>query len=178
MVAEEDAGVAAILAREGVDSLEGLLEKHRQGIWQTAYRFLQDADDALDVTQEVLLKLHQSLSRLRPDTRLAAWLTRVTANASLNFARQDRTRRRHQQAAAGLSPLTVPPAAAGGLGRALAGAIQTLPRGQRAVVTLRLLEGRTFPEIAEAFGVAESTAKVQFARGVRRLREDLKDWME
>jgi len=52
-------------------------------------------------------------------------------------------------------------------------ALAALPRGQRAAVTLRLLEEKTFREIAETFGVTEGTIKVQFARGLRRLRREM-----
>jgi RNA polymerase sigma-70 factor (ECF subfamily) len=168
---------AAILAREGVESTAMLLEKHRGRIWRTAFRFLRNPEDALDVTQEVLLKLHQNLASLGADISLAAWLTRVTANASLNFTRQERTRRRYHLAVAGQSPVQVEAGPVVGLGPALAGAIAALPRGQRAVVTLRLLEERTFREIAQAFDVSESTVKIQFARALRRLRSELQEWM-
>jgi RNA polymerase sigma-70 factor (ECF subfamily) len=166
----------AILRREGVGHRDELLQKYQGFVWKIAYRFLRDAEDALDVTQDVLLRLHTHLESLEPETRLGAWLTRVTTNAALNFARSRNTRRRHHEKAAAEAPRAVAAEESGGFAAAVASALETLPRGQRAVVTLRLLEERTFREMAEIFGVAEGTVKVQFARGLRRLREELAGW--
>jgi RNA polymerase sigma-70 factor (ECF subfamily) len=165
----------ALLRREEVDCLDSLLEKYRGHVWRLAYRFVQDADEAQDVTQDVLLTLCREAARLEPETRLAAWLTRVTSNAALNAGRGRATRRRYHQAAAaeprrrGLDP------EAGLVGMKLRRALAALPRGQRAAVTLRLLEEKTFREIAETFGVTEGTVKVQFARGLRRLRLEMEE---
>ncbi len=166
----------AILQSEGVTGVDGLVEKYRDLVWGIAYRTLRDRDDALDVTQDVLIRLHRNLSRLAPDTRLAAWLTRVTTNAALNHVRDRKTRQRRQQEAAAERPVSVAGPGTGGLAGAIAAGIEQLPRQQRAVVTLRLLDGRKFRDIASVFGVSEGTVKVQFARAMRRLREQLADW--
>lgn len=166
----------AVLEEEGVGSLEQLIEKHRHRVWRIAYRFLGNEEDALDVTQDVLLRLCRHFSRLRPGTRVQAWLYRVTANAALNASRNRVTReRRLRDAAAPLQAVSASPGTPG-LAGDIARAIRILPGGQRGVVVLRLLDGRTFREIAEIFGVTEGTVKVQFARGLRRLRENLKEW--
>jgi RNA polymerase sigma-70 factor (ECF subfamily) len=173
----------AILRSEGVKDADELLGKYREYVWRLAYRFLRNADDAADVTQDVLIRLHTHLGKLEPDTRLSAWLTRVTANTALNFSRgRLRRQRYHEKARSAGQPLlqavgvSEPGVQTSGLARALAKALGELPRGQRAVVTLRLLEERTFREIAETFGVREGTVKVQFARGLHRLREALAEW--
>ena len=54
----------AILHREGVGDRDELLEKYQGFVWKIAYRFLRNTEDALDVTQEVLLRLHTHLERL------------------------------------------------------------------------------------------------------------------
>jgi len=163
----------ALLAREEVDCLDSLLEKYRGHVWRLAFRFVQDADEAQDVTQDVLLILSRQAARLRPETRLAAWLTRVTSNAALNAGRRRRTRRRYHLAAAEEPQRRSSNPEEGLVGMGLRRALAALPRGQRAAVTLRLLEEKTFREIAETFGVTEGTIKVQFARGLRRLRREL-----
>ena len=165
-----------ILQHEGVASVDELVAKYRDLVWGLAYRMLRDRDDALDVTQDVLIRLHKNLSGLAPGTRVAAWLTRVTTNAALNHARDQKTRRHRQQEAAAEQPLSVVSPSTGGLAGAIASGIEQLPRQQRAVVTLRLLEGRKFVDIAAVFGVTEGTVKVQFARAMRRLRAQLADW--
>jgi RNA polymerase sigma-70 factor (ECF subfamily) len=153
-----------------------VLRAQRPFVWRVAYHFLRNKDDAQDVTQDVLLALHERLPSLPPDTNLNAWLYRVTANRAVNFDR-DRARRDHRhEEAARLRPAAADPPPPGGLAGALAEAIRQLPPQQRGVVTLRLMEDRPFAEIAEAFGVTQGTVKVQFARGMKRLRDRLSAW--
>ncbi len=162
-----------LLRREQVDCLDSLLEKYRGQVWRLAFRFVQDADEAQDVTQDVLLTLYRQAERLRPGTLLSAWLTRVTSNTALNAGRRRTTRRRYHLAAAAEPRLRSATPEAGLVGAGLRQALNALPRGQRAAVTLRLLEEKTFREIAETFGITEGTVKVQFARGLRRLRREM-----
>lgn len=153
-----------------------VLRAQRPFVWRVAYHFLRNRDDAQDITQDVLLALHENLPSLPPGTNLSAWLYRVTANRAVNFDR-DRARREHRHDEAARSrPTSVGPSLPGGLAGALAEAIRELPPQQRGVVTLRLIEDRPFTEIAEVFGVTQGTVKVQFARGMKRLRERLSGW--
>ncbi len=151
------------------------LEQHGGFVWRVAYRFLRNAQDASDVAQEVLLRLHRERSVPAGDG-LGAWLYRVTANTALNFRRdRARMRRRHDEAAS-VAAVRVEATETAGLARDITRAIGGLPKQQRAIVTLKLMEELTFREIAAIFGVAEGTVKVQFARGMRRLRECLEEW--
>ena len=54
-------------------------------------------------------------------------------------------------------------------------ALNALPDGYRLTITLRLIEGKEFAEIAEMMGIKESTVRSQYARGLEKLRvESLK----
>ena len=155
---------------------DDVLRQRQHFIWRVAYRFLRNRDDALDVTQEVLLRLHRALPSLPSGVNLEAWLYRVTANLSVNTARDSARRRGRHEEAARLKPVSVDPPADSAFGEAVGAAIRGLPAQQRGVVALRLVEQRTFREIAEIFGVTEGTVKVQFTRGMKRLRERLEEW--
>jgi RNA polymerase sigma factor (sigma-70 family) len=61
------------------------------------------------------------------------------------------------------------------LGRALAGAIQTLPSRFRAVFILRHICQLTFPEIGQRLKIPEATAKTYCYRACIQLRSRLKD---
>ncbi len=59
------------------------------------------------------------------------------------------------------------------LGIAIGEAIRGLPEGQRQVVVMKLLEGRSFREIAAHVGVSEAACKMRFSRGLEALRAEL-----
>ena len=56
-----------------------LTERYRQMVVQVAYRALGNADDALDVAQEVLLYALLQLAQVRDRRRFSAWLRRSLA---------------------------------------------------------------------------------------------------
>src|SRR3954469_11717459 len=57
-----------------------------------AEAFTGDADDADDVTQDVLILLHRRLPQFEGKSRFSTWLYRITRNVALD--RQRRTSRR------------------------------------------------------------------------------------
>jgi RNA polymerase sigma-70 factor, ECF subfamily len=59
------------------------------------------------------------------------------------------------------------------LAEALKRALASLPQTQRQVVVLRLLEGRSFSEIAKRTGATEAAAKMRFSRSLAAIRERL-----
>lgn len=60
-----------------------------------------------------------------------------------------------------------------GAARAIGRAILELPERQRRVVTMKLLEGSSFAEIAAQLGATEAACKMRFARGLEALRDRL-----
>jgi DNA-directed RNA polymerase specialized sigma24 family protein len=54
---------------------------------------------------------------------------------------------------------------------ALRAALTALPATQREVVVLRLVEGRSFAEIAERLGATEAACKMRFLRGLASVRD-------
>jgi RNA polymerase sigma-70 factor (ECF subfamily) len=59
------------------------------------------------------------------------------------------------------------------LARALAEGITALPRGQRDVVVLKLVEGLRFAEIAPRLGISEEACRARLSRALRTLRAHL-----
>lgn len=57
--------------------------------------------------------------------------------------------------------------------RAIARSIARLPRDQREVVVMKLIEGRPFAEIGLHLGVTEAACKMRFSRAIAALRSDL-----
>jgi RNA polymerase sigma factor (sigma-70 family) len=55
------------------------------------------------------------------------------------------------------------------VGRAVAGALSRLSSEQRDAVTLRVIEGRSYAEVARAIGCSELAARARVSRGLSRL---------
>jgi RNA polymerase sigma-70 factor, ECF subfamily len=156
--------------------VEGLAEqafrRHHAQIYRYLRRRTGDPDRAEDLAQEVFADAAAALSRgdWEPESMIA-WLYTI---ARRRFADEAR-RRRHSDGVPLDDVLDELPAPDYGpdLARALREAISRLAPSQRQVVSMKLLRGTTFCEIASAIGVSEPAAKMRFKRALTVLRADL-----
>ncbi len=147
---------------------EAELEAMRSRIYRWAYRILRNHDDALDATQNVLLRaLAAGPAGLAGIERPLAWLRRVTVRHCIDLLRARRP------AAGGLDGLAgaADSAESSERGRRIAAALGALTPHQRAVLTAKTYDRETFEEIAASLGMATSTAKTHYLRALRRLRD-------
>ncbi len=167
-------------ARQGDrGALESLLRACRDTIYRWALVQTADAEDAEDVTQEVLIRLYGSLHRYAGRSRFTTWLYRVTRNEAANLGR--RIGRRLRLAAAVQAGSAEPVEPGDPLDRIHAGQVaalaerllRALPRRQREVFHLADVEGCTAEEISERLGLSPVTARVHLMHARRALRSQL-----
>lgn len=65
-------------------SLEVLLKRYQDYVYNISLRLFVDADDALDATQEVLIKVVTSLKTFGGRSKFSTWLYRIAVNHFLN----------------------------------------------------------------------------------------------
>lgn len=130
-----------------------------------------DRAEAEDVTQEAMLRLWKIAPEWRQgEAKVSTWLYRVTSNLCTDRLRK----RRHVDIDAIPEPADDAPGVAAGMMQAsradaLQAALAQLPERQRIAVTLRHLEGRTNPEIAEVLEISVEAVESLTARGKRAL---------
>jgi RNA polymerase sigma factor (sigma-70 family) len=71
-------------------SLEALLARHRNFIYNIALKMVGDVNGAEDITQEVLIKVITKLSQFRRESSFRTWLYRITFNHFLEMKRYGR----------------------------------------------------------------------------------------
>jgi RNA polymerase sigma-70 factor (ECF subfamily) len=118
-----------------------------------------DVASAEDVVQEAFARTIARWRRIRSYDRPGAWVRRVT----IRLAVRDRTRRlRELSSLLDAEPAVVDPEPPD---PELLGALQALPRNQRAALVLFYFEGLPTEAIATELGVAPSTARSLLHRG-------------
>src|SRR5580765_8937399 len=71
------------------DSFEELVRRYQRPIVGYVFRLIGDYDSALDVTQEVFIKVYNSLDRYRSDYKFSTWLYRIAHNAAVDHLRRN-----------------------------------------------------------------------------------------
>ena len=162
-----------------------LVANHQRMVYGLAFNLLDDRDEALDLSQEVFLRVFRTLSRFRGQSVLRTWIYRIVVNQVRN--RQRWWRRRHRSDQVSLDDHM---AKVGELestrevlpDRLLASketaaliwqALERLPFDQRTVLILREIEGLRYEEIAFSLGIAVGTVKSRLTRARQALRADL-----
>jgi hypothetical protein len=65
-----------------------LSDSYGAKIYQLAFRYLRNREDAEEVAQDVLLKVHQKIEAFRGDAALSSWIYRITFNAAMSRLRE------------------------------------------------------------------------------------------
>ena len=165
-----------------------LVTDYQRMVYQLARHLLGDAQEAMDLSQEVFLRVFRTLPQFRGQSSLRTWIYRIVLNQASNRQRWWRRRFRSHQV-----PLDEHVENHGELpeSRSFAmpdrvlqqnetaarvwAALAELPFDQRAAVVLREIDGLSYEEIAESLGIAVGTVKSRLARARLNLRGALRD---
>lgn len=180
VVRDLDALVAR--ARTGErDGADALLREIRPLVYRWAWVKTADADDADDVTQMVLLRVHARITDFEGRSSFTSWLYRITANAAGEMHRRKGVMRRLADRVRAL--VRSDPAAADPLERIeskrirdfVSRIIETLPERQRAAFDLVDLQGFTPAEAARMLESNATTLRVHLLRARRAIRSRMLD---
>jgi RNA polymerase sigma-70 factor (ECF subfamily) len=163
-----------------------LVSEHQRMVVQLATNLLGDRDEALDLSQEVFLRVFRTIQRFRGQSSLRTWIYRIAVNQARNRHRFWRRRHRNDQVSldAHIALHGEFPSVLGlrpdrlfeqkELGARLQEALDRLPFDQRTVIVLREIDGLSYDDIAYSLGVAIGTVKSRLTRARQALREDLR----
>jgi RNA polymerase sigma-70 factor (ECF subfamily) len=183
-----DGREAALVARCAAGdeaACEALVAEHQRMVFGLALHLLGDRDEALDLSQEVFLRVFRTLSGFRAQSTLRTWIYRIVINQARNRQRWWRRRHRSEQVSldehllkAGDLESTgdLPPdrlLASKETAARIWTALDRLPFDQRTALILREVDGLRYEEIAFSLGVAVGTVKSRLTRARQALRADL-----
>src|SRR6185436_13023935 len=70
------------------DGFEELVRRYQRPIISYVFRMLGDHESALDVTQEVFIKVYNSLDKYSAEYKFSTWLYRIAHNAAVDHLRR------------------------------------------------------------------------------------------
>ena len=173
-------------------ALGDLAEAYSGKIYQLAFRYLRNKEDAEEVTQDVLMKVCRKIGRFRGDAALSSWIYRITFNTAMSRLRTaahqraqaealalqnaEGEERAHPVEVADWSRMADEEIFRAELRRRVMRAILALPVIYRAPVVLRDLQGLSTEEASARLRVKDQTLKSRLHRGRLMLRRQLADF--
>lgn len=155
-----------------------LYHQYAAAMLNTAFRIVNDEEEAKDVLQEAFLKVFRKIDTFSYRSTIGAWIKRIVINTAINHSKK-----RGLTMVDGLDEIeNVAEAPAGPASdlldldvRTARSALRLLPDGYRTVLTLYLVEGYDHKEIAEILDIKVSTSLSQYNRGKKKLREIIQE---
>ncbi len=178
-VADSELIATAVLGRE--ESFEELVRRYQRPITGYVYRMLGNYDAALDVTQEIFIKVYNSLSRYCPDYKFSTWLYRIAHNAAIDHMRRNSTHLQSletenqdgtyqiQLESKRLSPEQERERSE--WRTEIENVVNKLPNGYRELILLRHSQDMSYDEIAEITNLPLGTVKNRLFRARDMMRQ-------
>ncbi len=163
------------------DEFEELVRRYQRPITGYVYRMLNNYDASLDVTQEVFIKVYNSLARYSSEYKFSTWLYRIAHNAAIDYMRRNSVNQQSIEAenADGTYQLQIEsPRPTPEQEREqsewraeIEMVIKCLPTIYRELIFLRHTQDLSYDEIAEVTNLPLGTVKNRLFRAREMMRE-------
>ena len=168
----EDRDLILKAQRGDVDAYNLLVSRWEKRIFNYLLRLVRNREDALDLCQDVLLKVYQNLRKLEEPARFAPWMYRIAHNEAYSMLRRkkpedDLETAQFDMPSMGSHMLPVETALA------VDAALQRLSDEQREAVVLKIYQGFKFEEMSEILGCPMSTVKSRLYTALDLLKDTL-----
>jgi RNA polymerase sigma-70 factor (ECF subfamily) len=177
--ADRDLVVSAANGLEG--GFEELVRRYQRPISAYVYRMVGDYESALDLTQEIFIKIYGSLSRYRPEFKFSTWIYKIAHNAAIDHLRRNAGRERSLTngtesdnydlpiESEGLSPEQQSEREEQRM--EIENVVRSLPTAYRELIVLRHSQDLTYEEIVEVTGLPLGTVKNRLFRARDMMRQ-------
>lgn len=164
------------------DALREIFDQYHKRVYSIAYGVLRQREDALDVVQEVFIKLFRSIKNFRGKSNFYTYLYRMAMNTAIDHSRKiKRGRFLSLDEEGGFQPSDEARnrpdhiVAQKELEEKVKWAMEKLPADQKVALVFREVEGFSYQEIAESMGCSIGTVMSRLHYGRKKLQELLKD---
>ena len=164
------------LSKKGDQAAFGkLIAKHYDFVYAVVFGILRNREDALEITQEVFLKVSGEIQKFEGQAKFKTWLYRIAANRAIDEVRKRRpTEPIEEQMDLKTSDISPREAASREeLQRLAEKALDALNPEQRAVLVLRHWNELSYEEIAETLDIDIGTVMSRLFYGRKKMAQVL-----
>src|SRR5215471_18418398 len=178
-VTDRELVATAVSGFEGC--FEELVRRYQRPISAYVYRMVGDYESALDLTQEIFIKVYNSLRRYRSEFKFSTWIYKIAHNSAVDHLRRTSTREQslitggegeHYELPIESSRLSPEQESEQKERRSeIESVVRTLPATYRELITLRHSQDLTYEEIVEVTGLPLGTVKNRLFRAREMMRQ-------
>jgi len=166
-------------------ALKEIFDKYHKKVYGIAYGVVRQREEALDVVQEVFIKLFRSIKNFKGRSHFYTYLYRMVMNTAIDHKRkagkqfmssldEEGSFEPTEEAEKGPERILLQKE----LEERVSLAMNKLPDEQRAALIFRDVEGLSYQEMAEAMGCSMGTVMSRLHYGRRKMQELLKDYVK
>jgi RNA polymerase sigma-70 factor (ECF subfamily) len=182
-VSDQELVAIAVTGFDG--SFEELVRRYQRPISAYVYRMVGNYESALDLTQEIFIKVYNSLKRYRSEFKFSTWIYKIAHNAAVDHLRRNSTR--EQSLVAGFEGDTFDlPIESARLSPEqeseqkerrgeIEAVVRALPGTYRELIILRHSQDLSYEEIVEVTGLPLGTVKNRLFRAREMMRQQFVD---
>lgn len=163
------------------DGFEELVRRYQRPITSYVFRMLGDYESALDVTQEVFIKVYNSLSKYSPEYKFSTWLYRIAHNAAIDHMRRNSITAHSLEAENADGSYQIQIESSGPTPEQdhersewrteIEAVVRCLPPAYRDLILLRHSRDLSYDEIADVTGLPLGTVKNRLFRAREMMRQ-------
>lgn len=149
--------------------------RYRESVYRVAWKIALDREDALDVTQDVFVRVLRSIGNFQYKSRVSTWITRIAVNVSIDLLRRRRRSTALRRALLAEESHVESGFEEGSGGDRIRAAMEKLSDEQRTCFSRREMGGQSYKEIAQSLGCSIGTVRSRIHRARAMVRGLLSD---
>lgn len=165
--------IRKILIDGNINAYRHLVDKYKGLVFTLCYRIIKNREEAEELTQDVFVKGHQELSKLKEAQKFKHWIMRIAYTKSIDKVRLNRLETISISAIGedhlleNNTPYTI-------LKRTdrinlIKKSLKKLPGDESAIITLYYLEDQSIQKVSEALNITPSNVKIKLFRARKKL---------
>ena len=164
-----------------VEGFEELVRRYQRPITGYVFRMLGNYESSLDVTQEVFIKVYNSLGKYSSEYKFSTWLYRIAHNAAIDHMRRNSVTPQSLEAENADGSFQIQLESRGASPEQdhersewrteIEAVVRCLPDAYRDLIVLRHSRDLSYDEIAEVTGLPLGTVKNRLFRAREMMRE-------
>jgi len=147
-----------------------LIDERKEVLYKTAYMYVKNQQDALDILDETIYKAYSSINKIREEKYFNTYVTRILINSSIDFIRKNKKIVYVEEIVSEDSERGFKEEKLD-----LFTAIDKLPEMEKTIIILKYFQDLKIKEISEVLKKPESSIKNYLHKALTSLRCDLKE---